>query len=161
MTAHRWRRHPHTTRGGPWSRRTLSKRDEHELQAVSRCTTVSQVLEAAEAAGPRSSLSVHLKDLVFSAPPAAASSLRPEHACGVSQCPRRLLPCPRPAAATLLRVSKKRASGKSKKSGVSGHVWREARKLQFGDRKFTKSKWGSEGLEAKRRHQRDFKARSR
>jgi len=161
MAAHRWKRHPHTARGGPWSRRTLSEQDEIELKMVAKCTTVRQVLEVAEGARPRGSLSVHLKDLSFSTSPAATLSLRPKRAGGVSQCPLRLLPCPRPPAAALLRVSKKRASGKSKKSGVSGHIWRGGRKLKFGDLKFTKAKWGSEGLEAKRRHQRDWKARNR
>jgi hypothetical protein len=157
MTAHRWRRQRATTRGGAWCRPTLSQRDESELLAVSSCSNLRGVFNVAESVG-RGSLCTHLRNLVYESS-RQASVLAPATHSAWRKCPRSSLPCSRPSRSALCRVVRKRASGKSSRSGTRGCAWRKNKGLTFGSVSFAKAKWGKLGLAAKRRHQARWRAR--
>jgi len=156
MTARRWNTTSSATRGGPWVRPTLSAKDEKDLGAIARCRSVSDVLQYAATAGS-GKLSKHLKGISFGpAVPERSSSCQAAVPRTTPLCPRRCLPCPRPSTASMARVVKKRKS--SGQSSSCGHVRRELSGLKYGAARYTKAKWGKEGLQAKRRHQRTWRS---
>ena len=171
MAAHQWSKDPSCSRGGPWSRPSLTKQDIVELKAVAGCSTLLQVLKLPEAVGG-GRLSEHLRDIKYTAAtsPASSSGKSPVSAtCSSTARPsssskatspqacRVPLPGPRPPLATLRRVIKKRAS-------CCGHKSRQKKGLQYAakgvtSQAFVSSKWGTRGLAAKRQHQRNYKSK--
>lgn len=156
MAAHQWSKDPNSSRGGPWSRPFLTKKDVAELKAVAGCSTLLQLLKLPEAVGG-GRLSQHLQDIKYTA---EVSIFMPSSSSkGASPVARRgPLPGPRLPLATLRRVIKKRASGRS----CCGHDWRQKKGLQYlakgvASQPFVSSKWGAKGLAAKRQHQRRYK----
>ena len=154
MTSHRWIADKAATRGGPWCKPILSRKDVAELTRIARCRSLAELFEAATAMQP-GSLSCHLKNLVYSS--SSSTTFLSGHRSlstrtTLPMCPRRRLPCPRPSPTALSRVCRAR-------SGKSGYAWRQANGIKFGTERHSRAKWGSEGLVAKRRHQREWKAR--
>lgn len=95
------------SRGGPWARIKLSARDWAECQAVARSATLRHLFQEAESLGD-GSLARHLAGTRYDA---AVTAVQPNRPRGVPK--------------DILRVVRRRASGRSVQSGVPGHQYRK------------------------------------
>ena len=133
--------HPHTARGGPWCKVSLSAKDRAEVEALAACGTVEEATKVIDEI-PHGSLATHLGDVKFVGKEANGDAQPATPSCqGVPD----VLP-------TALLKKLVKHSQLVVRRRPSGHAVREQMGLQYGDDCFAAAKWGSHPAEAHSRH---------
>jgi hypothetical protein len=123
-------------RGGPWCRRTLPADDVKEMLAVGSCRGRSAVAALVKE-WPTGSLAHHIQGLPFKA-----------SVGGPAKC---ILPVKR-------RSGRSGASSPSRRSGVSGHVARTRKRMEYGSVGYDLAKYGQQPKEVRNKAQRKYRA---
>ena len=150
-TAYIWKSAPDNTRGGPWVKPQLSKRDVLELDAASKCKSLEDLL-GLSFAKETGHLGTHLRGVSLTSAETVPAATQPSAAV------RRRGAAPLPSPGVLAAIKRKRApgktSGKSGKSGksLSGNKKRARQGLHYGTQSFERAKWGKQPAAARKKH---------